>query len=100
MDVKLKMVVNIASGKYSQWLCMRCGGTQRIKPGTKCPSCGNTDKKMLENSGVHNIICKKNLFNIKKGKSENFSFLFIKYYSKMLIAHPSFQPRFDLRNQK
>lgn len=46
-------------GKYSQWLCMRCGGTQRIEPGTKCPFCGNTDKNLLENSGVHNIICKK-----------------------------------------
>ncbi len=46
-------------GNFGQYLCMRCGGTETIEPGTHCPKCGNTDQSLLKLKGHDRIICKK-----------------------------------------
>lgn len=40
------------------YLCMKCGGTASVQPGTKCPNCGTTEKSYLKYSG-HLITCDK-----------------------------------------
>ena len=46
-------------GNSGQYLCMYCGGTAKIKAGTHCPECGNTNKDLLELKGHNRIICEK-----------------------------------------
>lgn len=57
-------------GKYSQWLCMRCGGSKFTFPGSKCPVCGNTNKSLLALSGKTRIICKKCNYDSRNFKSQ------------------------------
>ena len=40
------------------YICMKCGGTEIVVPGTQCPNCGTTDKNFLEYSG-NRITCRK-----------------------------------------
>lgn len=49
------------------YLCMKCGGAKRVKPGTQCPNCGTTEEKYLNYSGKY-ISCSK----CGHGKRRNF----------------------------
>lgn len=54
------------------YLCMSCGGTEHIEPGTMCPNCGNEDEDFLHYDKRNKIIsCDKCGHQVKGGQRES-----------------------------
>ncbi len=63
----------VINGRPAQWLCMRCGGTELIKPGEECPVCGNREKSLLKLMGFkgeRRIVCEACGYDARNFRSE------------------------------